>query len=144
MRREKPLYPLIFDTQKTYNDARKASNATPISEVSPGEVVYVSLRFFSTKVYDAEITLADKFHIDYVVRLEYTHWTNKAHRRIQGRIPVFHTRIEFDHVKVLRWGLVKTLGDAILVDTNFIHSHKDVLKLVLDGSTRSRLERLYA
>ena len=144
-RKEKPLYPLMFDLQKSYQDAKKAINQMPITVVKAGDFVYLSLRFFSTKVYDEVLMLPDKFHVSYVVRLEYTHFNTKAHKRIQGIVHVFKTRVEFDHIRVLRWGQSREfLPEMVLVDEAYIHTHKDILELVLEKSTRTKLEKYYA
>jgi hypothetical protein len=116
----------------------------PITVVNPGDLVYLSLRFFSTKVYDEVLLLPDKFHVNYVVRLEYTHFNTKAHKRIQGTVPVFKTRVEFDHIRVLRWGQSRVLSpDMMLVDEQYIRANKDILQLVLEKTTRAKLEKYY-
>ena len=145
-RKEKPLYPLIFDLQKSYQDAKKAINQMPITVVKAGDLVYLSLRFFSTKVYDEVLMLPDKFHVNYVVRLEYTHFNTKAHKRIQGIVHVFKTRVEFDHIRVIRWGQSRNfLPDSmVLVDEAYIREHKDILQLVLEKTTRAKLDKYYA
>jgi hypothetical protein len=144
-RRERPLYPLIFDLQQSYRDAKRAVNQAAIHEVTVGDLAYLNLRFFSTKVYDEELDLPDKFHVRYVVLLKYTRFTNKHHHRIQGDVAVFKTKLEFQHIHVIRWGQdLEFTSDMVIVDESFIRSHRQVLQLVLDKSIRARLDKLYA
>jgi hypothetical protein len=148
-KRHHPLYPLVFDLQKSYMDAKAALNRTPITVVSPGDQVYLSLRFFSTRVYDEEMdadTLPDKYHVDYVVIMRYTRWSSRAHTRIDGVIPVFaKMATEFSHLFVQRWGRTFELSPAaVLVDETYIRQHKDILKLALVPQIRAKMEKLYA
>ena len=94
-KQERPLYPLIFDLQQSYRDAKRAVNQAPIHEVSIGDIAYLNIRFFSTQMYDEQLTLPDKYHIRYVVLLNYTRFTTKHHHRIQGDVAVFKTKLEF-------------------------------------------------
>lgn len=143
-RSQHPLYPLVFDLQSAYKDAKAALNRSPITEVAPGRRVYLSLRFFSTKVYDEDLTLPDKYHVEYVVLMDYTKWTNRTHNRIDGTIPVLRTTTEFNHLNVVRWGRQFDLPiNGIVVDADFIRQHKDVLQLILDGKSRTKLAKLY-
>ena len=144
-RQERPLYPLIFDLQQSYRDAKRAVNQAAIHEVSVGDIAYLNLRFFSTQIYDEELNLPDKFHVRYVVLLRYTRFTNKHHHRIQGDVPVFKTKLEFQHIHVIRWGQdLEFKPDMVIVDDLFIRSHTDILKLVLDKSVKARLDKFYA
>ena len=89
------------------------------------------------------MTLPDKWHIQYVVLLQYTRYTSKARKHIDGFIPVLHTTISFTHTKVDVWGKRKALGNAVLVTEEFVRSHKSVLELVGDSKNRRFLENKY-
>jgi len=89
--------------------------------------------------------LPDKFHVSYVVRLDYTHFSTKAHKCIQGIVHVFKTRVVFDHIRVLSWGQSRDfLPEMVLVDEAYIHIHKAILVLVFEKSTGTNLEKYYA
>jgi hypothetical protein len=142
---EPALYPLIFDLQKTYQDAKVALNRTPITEVKVGDVVYVSLRYFSTATYDEVLDIPDKHHKDYVVLMEYVKFLSKHHVRIDGRIEVFKSLFTFDHISVIRWGKQKLFKpNMIVVDEAFIRQHLDILQLIVDTRTHNKLVKYYS
>jgi len=77
--------------------------------------------------------LPDKFHVIYVVRLDYTHFNTRAHKRMQGIVHVFKTRVVFDHIRVLSWGQSRDfLPEMVLVDEAYIHTRKDILELLFE------------
>jgi hypothetical protein len=141
-----PLYPLIFDLQKSYQDGKLALNRTPITEVKVGDTAYLSLRFFSTQIYDQDtLDLPRKYHIDYVVSLRYTRFLGKDHKRIDGEVPVFKTTVTFDHIRLVRWGKTLQFADSmVLVDEAFIRAHLCVLDLIVDKKTHTALVKRYS
>ena len=79
--------------------------------------------------------------MQYVVLLQYTRYTSKARKHIDGVIPVFHTTISFTHIKVDVWGKRKALGNAVLVTEEFVRSNKSVLELIGDSKNRRFLDK---
>ena len=140
------LLPLLPPTRAAYSAYCKGLNSQPILEVQPDDQVFLNLRFFSTAIYDDDkVELADKWHVSYVVELVYGGFTNVSHKRIRGHIPVFQTNTEFNHVYVLRWGLVREMpANAILVDEDFVRQHPTVLELITEPTVRRRLDLFYA
>ena len=138
------LSPLLAPTREDYLKACVQINKLPITIVTPGEQVYLNLRWFGTAEYDSDlVTLPDKWHIQYVVLLQYTRYTSKARKHIDGFIPVLHTTVSFTHTKVEVWGKRKAIGKAVLVTEEFVRNHKSVLEMVGDSKNRKFLENKY-
>ena len=53
---------LLFTVENARIEAKRI-NAQPITEVFPGDIVYVDLRYLSTYEYDHVLNLDDKHHI---------------------------------------------------------------------------------
>ena len=49
-------------------------NLQRITAFSPGDDVYVSLRYYNWSYYDHQVDLPNKFGIDYVVKVRYRKW----------------------------------------------------------------------
>ena len=64
-------------------------NLQKISEVSPGDEVYVSLRYYNWSYHDQQVDLPNKFGIDYVVKVRYSKWDREDQTRIETVVPVF-------------------------------------------------------
>ena len=76
-----------------------ALNKTQITEVVPGDTVYIPLRAFGYLEYD-ELTLPDKEHQLYVVPAIYTRWAGTTHLRIDIRVELFSSTYMWNHQKV--------------------------------------------
>ena len=143
-RSQPELWPEVFPTVQLYDGAVKLLNMKVIDEVTPGVIVYLNLRNFSTAVYDSEeVVLLDKWHKTYVVELRYTKFAGKVRQHIYGIVPVFTTQVYFNHSRVLQWGSRQDLGVCTLVDEDFIRQNPSVLLLVLDTKMRARLQVYY-
>jgi len=117
------LYPLLFtvsDSKVRIREIRKQS----ISLVSPGVSVYMSLRHFSPYWYDT-LKLDDLYHVQYVIRLCYTEWSNASHKTIRASIPVFgFTTPPLDNYFVTFYGQRTSMPQgAVLVDEAFLQAH---------------------
>lgn len=133
---------LIGFSSKVAMQRGKDINATPITAVQPGDIVYVDLRYFGAKVYDEQIDLPDKYHIKYLVEMRYTRWCgrNNRHLRIDGYVSVFDTVYELNSLFVLMWGSHKELSENwVEVTPQLLRMHPNVLNLVSDKRTRERL-----
>ena len=64
-------------------------NLQGITEVSLGDEVYVSLRYYNWSYYDQQVDLPNKFGIDYVVKVRYRKWDREDHTLIETVVPVF-------------------------------------------------------
>ena len=108
---------------------RKDLNSRPITEVSPGDSVYVDIRSFGNPEFYVELALPDPYHTCYVVLGVYRDWVNAQHKRIELSFALFKQLCTVDHDYVLRYCSVKVF-DAncmVLVDAAFARAHPKVL-----------------
>ena len=121
------LSPLLYKA----SDAIKRINAlnkTPITEVSPGDVVYVDLRSWGATFYK-ELDIPDKFHITYLVKCIYGTWKNKAKTLIESYYPAFRESYDVKHDFIKRYGSYRDFNPSlpnsseILVDEEFVRRY---------------------
>jgi hypothetical protein len=128
------LYPLLFRV-KDYQRIAKELKQSVISDVSPGDVVYVDLRSYGIAWYSSlDIPSIDT--MTYVLRYEYKKLTrNKL--RIAVACPLFLEEFEVDNVFVKTWGSSRTFDSdrMTLIDDNFIRKYP----IVLPADYKSRL-----
>ena len=137
-RNNKELYPLLFDL-KTAKIRLAEMNRTPITGVQPGDIVYVNIRFFDTNLYDNQLQLEDKYHIKYVVKMQYTRWSSKAHTVIDAKVPAFLNTYELPTSFVYRWGSCRELsGDMVEVTPLLVYQNPDILQLIPQKRNRER------
>ena len=119
-------------------------NTTAITEVQPGDTVYVDLRYFNTQLYDTTFDLEDKFHVSYGVPVKYTRWSGKNFLHIDAHISLWDTTYTFSHLFVHLWGHRHQLGERIIeVTGEIIKTHISLLELVPNKKVReSILKRL--
>ena len=65
------LHLLLFTVENARIEAKRI-NAQPITEVFPGDIVYVDLRYFGTYENDHVFNLDDKHHVQYLVKMTYS------------------------------------------------------------------------
>ena len=111
-----------------------------ITLVQPGDIVFVDIRSFQYDLYE-DLNLDDKYHMRYVVRLEYTKWAGRQQRSIDGYAQVFQTTCQFDNLLVFEVGFHKEWEpNMIQVTQGFLSKHCDLLQLIPDKRTRNRVE----
>jgi hypothetical protein len=93
------LFPLRFQAAEVSHEIAKINKLT-ISSVSPGQIAYVSLRFYDgrTSGYYDSLNLPDPLK-EYVVPFTYLHFVGKSQRRILAINPLFqlhHTLTTYD------------------------------------------------
>ncbi len=93
-----PLWQLIYSVEEAKKLADQ-HNSKPITEVSPGDLVYLDLRWFGAEWY-RQSELPNKDFTTYVVKLKYEAFLNKHKKKIKGRIEVFNEVFTFNHVFV--------------------------------------------
>jgi hypothetical protein len=105
-----------------------ALNRQPISEVAPGDVVFVDLRFFGSDWYHS-VGLHNAEFQQYVVQFRYSHWFHKTTRtKIVASCTLFQEEWPCNHHFVRSYGSVKTLPpQATLVDAAFTHNNPQVM-----------------
>ena len=71
------------------SDYIRDANLQRITAFSPGDDVYVSLRYYNWSYYDQQVDLPNKFGIDYVVKVRYRKWDRGDQTRVETVVPVF-------------------------------------------------------
>jgi len=96
------LYPLIYDA-KIAGKRIKELNASPITEVKPGDTVLVDIRSYGAGWYDS-LSLEDKHHINYLVEYRYVKWKSNRHLKIEAICSLFGETFVVDHAFVKFYG----------------------------------------
>ena len=138
-RQHPELQLLLYPVRRTAAEA-KTLRDQQITLVQPGDIVFVDIRSFQYDLYD-DFHIDDKYHMRYVVRLEYTWWAGRNRRSIDGVVAVFQTTYQFDNLMVFQVGFRKEWEpNMIEVTQGFLSQHRDLLRLIPDKRTRSRVE----
>ena len=120
------LFPLLYTVKasKTHITAVRSQN---ITLVQPNDVVYLKLRNICPYWYDTlENHLHDIYHVQYVIKLQYTDWVTPTSRKhIKAIIPVFnHTLSKLDNYFVTFYGQLRTFTPSmVLVDDDFLATY---------------------
>lgn len=97
----------------------KELRKSDITEVQPGDVVFVDLRCYGATWYST-LGLPDCDTKNYVLRYEYVDWY-KGRRRIRVSCPVFQEVFIVDRVFVQMWGSIRELPvNSTLIDKSFL------------------------
>ena len=121
------LYLLLYSASQA-SKLKAAINRMPISDVTPGDLVYVDLRFYGSDWY-MSLCLPDSDTTTYVVVFEYTRWFHKTTRtKIVAVCSVFNEEWPLNNHFVRSYGHRTNLPDgAVLVDTVFISQFPQLL-----------------
>ena len=138
--RENPeLHLLLFPVRRTAAES-KVLRDQQITLVQPGDIVYVDIRSFQYDLYD-DLNLDDKYHLRYVVRLEYTRWAGRQQRSIDGFVNVLQTTYNFDNLMVFQVGFRKEWEpNMVEITRGFLSTHRDLLQLIPDKRNRNKVE----
>jgi hypothetical protein len=133
------LRPLLHSAQKVKADIARLKQSV-ISEVTPGDVVYVDLRSYGADWYDT-LDLPDKYLIKYLVEYRYLDFL-EAKTRIRCHCPVFNEYFIVDRDFVQRYGNRRTIPpSSVLIDAEFCKKHSSIMpKLHLMTATNMVLE----
>jgi len=133
------LHLLLFPVRRTAAES-KVLRDQQITLVQPGDIVYVDIRSFQYDLYD-DLNLDDKYHLRYVVRLEYTRWAGRQQRSIDGFVNVFQTTYNFDNLMVFQVGFRKEWEpNMVEITQGFLSIHRDLLQLIPDKRNRNKVE----
>jgi hypothetical protein len=132
-------HPQLFPLLVTADVARKSIatlNKTAISEVAPGDTVYVNLRSWG-EIWYTSLKLPDLFHKNYVVEAKYSHFTNASRTKIQVSYPVFSEVFNVDHFHVRSYGSCKEFDsqNSVLITKQFVTKNSAIF------GTRSNHEK---
>ena len=129
---EHPLYLLRFNAECGTRE-RAAINKCDITEVAPGDVVYIDLRRWDECWYD-QLKLPDSYSKKHVIRATYTEWDaaksrQPIHKRIKLRVDLFDENLIFTHYDVQCWGRVTVFepSEMILVDVALVTLFPNIL-----------------
>jgi hypothetical protein len=125
-RKNPPLLPLITRLDETKRMI-SALNKAPITEVAPGDTVYVNIRYYGEAWYQS-LGLPDPYHLQYVMKATYSIWGNRAKTSIWLKCPVFKEEYKLNHYVVKTYGAVRQFDPLtmILVDKAFVDAHPAV------------------
>ena len=141
-RRNKELYLLLFNTDQVSRAAASISSKV-ITDVQPGDIIFVDLRYFGTYVYDNLLDLPDKYHIKYVVRVSFTKWTGRTHKKLDAQVPLFNQTFQFNNLFVFYYGHQRELEDGMVeITKDYLATYPDIGTMVNsaigDGDPRGR------
>ena len=137
---EKPLFLLRFKTSIAEKE-RALLNRKPITEVKPGDNVYVDLRFWDPVWYD-QLNLPETYERIHVVPCSFAEWKDNTHKKINLRCDMFDETLLLQHYDVYCYGTIRQFNvtTMILVDELFCINHPNVLP---DDARRSVLLQKY-
>ena len=113
------LFDLLVDTDHIGKEHERI-NSQPITEIEPGQTVYVNIRYFGFDEYDARVNLPDKFHTVYVIPFVYKKWAGTHHLSLDGYFPLLGNRLLYNvnHLFVHSWGHTRVLEPHMIVITD--------------------------
>ena len=113
------LYPLIFTLIDSLSHIKNIKSS-PITTVSPHDLVYVDLRSYGSKWY-SQLSLPDPDHSLYVVELLYTKWVHKNYLKLDIYVSVsdenWSGKESLDSYFVHAWGNAKILSNKMTLIT---------------------------
>jgi hypothetical protein len=103
-------------------------NKTPIDEVSPGDLVYVDLRWYGSDWYH-QLALPDAHHKRYVLEFVYLDWMNTRRTKILAKCVLFDEVWHLNHFLVRCYGKQHDFipTDMILLDLPFAIKYPQVV-----------------
>lgn len=109
------LFPLLFDVDKVGKEQERI-NSTIITEVEPGQSVYINIRYFGFDEFDDHVPLPDKYHHDYVIKFTYKKWAGTKRLSLDGFFPLLGTRLLYNvnHLFVYSWGYRRDLTPSMI------------------------------
>jgi hypothetical protein len=102
---------LLLDAETNKKLERDLNNRA-ITDVSPGDLVYVDLRYWGHLLYDFVLDLPDKENTLYLVEGTYYVWENKAHTKISVKYPALNEVRYATNVFIKRYGFRDHLPEA--------------------------------
>ena len=126
----KELYLLLYTTDQV-SRAAAAITSTPITDVQPGDVIFVDLRYFGTYVYDHLLALPDKYHVKYVVRVVFTRWTGRTHKKLDAQVPLFARIFTFNNLFVFYYGHQRHLAEGFVeVTEDYFETYQEMRQML--------------
>jgi len=123
------LFPLIYTLKEAQRRIAEIKNSD-ITEVVPGDIVYVDLRSRGGATWYNDIGLPDSARLTYVLKCEYTRWVHKQKlRKIYLRSDVTREEFPVDHYFVRTYGMCRefTAETMVLVDAALCKRYPSIL-----------------
>lgn len=123
-----PLFPLLFTVKEAQRQIAQI-NATDITEVYPGQSVFVDLRSRGGAGWYNSIGLPDSHRITYVLPCVYKHWIGRQKRKIMLHSPVTREEYPVDHYFVRTYGMCSILkpDTMVLIDAALCKLYPSIL-----------------
>jgi hypothetical protein len=138
------LFPIIYDLKQVSSE-RARINSFNITLVTPGDIVFVSLRYFGFFVYDKELDLPNKWHTEYVIKMRYDRWeTPGSQRIIIGKVDLFGVEYRCSNYIVFAWGKRQELQqDMFEITEAELRTNRSLLLCVPEGRYRNAMQKRY-
>jgi len=136
----RPLFPLGFSLAEARLKIANI-NSAPITEVAPGDVFFMDLRWLSAEWYSS-LKLPDLHTTKYLLEFVYTEWSQgDKHNLIWATAVITQETFRFNHYIVYCYGTKTevTAGD-VLIDAGLLLSYPDILDSKTRASTLDRLQ----
>ncbi len=121
------LTPLVHTVEQAKAFERELKTK-PITDVAPGDVCYVDVRFFGHLWYDNFFPLPDKFQTLYLMEGRYFVWENKKKTKISIKFPVINEVYVVSNDFIQRYGYRDKLPESnyVLIDKLIINQHAEL------------------
>jgi hypothetical protein len=122
-----PLFPLLFRLEVANREIKRIRQS-PITDVSPGDIVFVDLRSYGSTWYST-LNLPDQDHLTYVVEYRYTEWVSKSRLKIVAICPIFDETFHVDNFFIFQYGKYKKFDPSfmVMIDVAFTQKFPQVL-----------------
>ena len=112
-----PLFPLLYSAKEAQQRIAQI-NAKPITEVSPGDKVFVDIRSHGGSTWYNNLQLPRSEELTYVFTAVYDRWIGQHKKKLQLSIPITLEEIPVDHYFVRAYGSSTKFDPAhmVLVD----------------------------
>jgi hypothetical protein len=126
------LSPLLYSA-KDAADRIKQINKTAITEVQPGDMVYVDLRSYGASWYGS-LPLPDRDHTRYLLEYRYGDFKNRARTKIEVRCPLLKETWIVDHDFVRRYGSTREMepvdedNKVVVIDEEMLAKYPMLLR----------------
>ena len=138
------LYPLRFTSQASKQE-RARINRLPITEVEPGDLVYVDLRCYQYEWFNS-LQLPNSDTITYLLIYRYTKWSNNSRTRISAICELLDEQHDnLDHMFILQYGSLKVSTAQISAASHFVITKEFLCAhpTIIQSDRRKRLLKAY-
>lgn len=125
-----PELSLLIYTAAETKVYETAINRKTITEVAPGEVVYVDLRYVGEEWYEDIFDEPDKYHVKYVMEFVYLDFVGTKQLKLEIMNLLTRSVYVFDHLAVLQYGNAKQMQDGwVLLGEEAIEKYPSLIPL---------------